>query len=408
MKRIFLYLLLSACSVFGAATDISIAQSDGTKYVQVLITGSSNKSNVLGFNASGTLVALGGTTSLGATTALTAYSTYIGAIDTRTVTLSAAASNPRAHIHFVGTAAAQTVITWPGTTVKQIGGSGYASTTTFEIGNVEFDLYSDGTDWFLADSSGAPSSTASLTATQVGYGGAGNTLTGEAAFTYDASTNTLGVDAIQLGSAGITITQDADGALTLKGAGNGSDEDFRFNFDDTANTLTIDSTTGGNLWNFSGIDLQVPTEVYDATGWNGDLTVPTKDAVRDKIEAVIAGTGGTGILGFTASDTSVATGKVKGFVVCPYAGTISGWSIVVDAGTATVKVWKIASGTAKPTVANVINTSGVAISSGTAVISTTTSDFTTTAVTADDIFAFDITAASGVAEITFQLKITKS
>ena len=30
----------------------------------------------------------------------------------------------------------------------------------------------------------------------------------------------------------------------------------------------------------------VATEAYDATGWNGDLTVPTKDAVRDKIETL--------------------------------------------------------------------------------------------------------------------------
>jgi hypothetical protein len=164
----------------------------------------------------------------------------------------------------------------------------------------------------------------------------------------------------------------------------------------TAATLTLPPISGA---------LEVTTEAYDATGWNADNSVPTKDAVRDKIEALDK----TGIIGFTASDSSaVATGKVKGFVVCPYAGTISGWSIVTDAGTATVKVWKIASGTAKPTIANVINTSGVALASGTAAISTTVTDFTSTAVTANDIFAFDITAASGVTEITFQLKITKS
>jgi hypothetical protein len=37
-------------------------------------------------------------------------------------------------------------------------------------------------------------------------------------------------------------------------------------------------------------NIVVPTEAYDATDWNGDLTVPTKDAVRDKIEG-LAGTG---------------------------------------------------------------------------------------------------------------------
>lgn len=113
-------------------------------------------------------------------------------------------------------------------------------------------------------------------------------------------------------------------------------------------------------------------------------------------------------VGFTAFDaTAVTTGKVKGFVVARYAATIAGFSFAVDAGTATVKVWKIASGTAKPTSANSINTSGVAISTGTALVSTTVSDFTTTAVAAGDIFAFNIEAISGVTEITFQLHLKK-
>lgn len=34
------------------------------------------------------------------------------------------------------------------------------------------------------------------------------------------------------------------------------------------------------------LDLTVPTEAYDATGWNSDLTVPTKDTIRDKLEAM--------------------------------------------------------------------------------------------------------------------------
>lgn len=37
-------------------------------------------------------------------------------------------------------------------------------------------------------------------------------------------------------------------------------------------------------------DLTVPTEVYDATNWDGDNTVPTKDAVRDKIQSLSGGT----------------------------------------------------------------------------------------------------------------------
>jgi hypothetical protein len=42
---------------------------------------------------------------------------------------------------------------------------------------------------------------------------------------------------------------------------------------------------------FTG-DVLVPDEAYDATGWDGDLSVPTKNAVRDKIESLIVGGGG--------------------------------------------------------------------------------------------------------------------
>jgi hypothetical protein len=38
-------------------------------------------------------------------------------------------------------------------------------------------------------------------------------------------------------------------------------------------------------------DLIVPDEVYDATNWNGSLEVPTKNAVRNKIEALVLGGG---------------------------------------------------------------------------------------------------------------------
>jgi hypothetical protein len=34
------------------------------------------------------------------------------------------------------------------------------------------------------------------------------------------------------------------------------------------------------------LTVQVDDEAYDATGWNADLTVPTKNAVRDKIESL--------------------------------------------------------------------------------------------------------------------------
>jgi hypothetical protein len=114
----------------------------------------------------------------------------------------------------------------------------------------------------------------------------------------------------------------------------------------------------------------------------------------------------TRIIGFSA--TSPVTGQQGSYVTFPVAGTISAWNIGVDAGTATIKVWKIATGTATPTSANSINTSGVAISTGTAIRSTTLTDFTTTTVSANDIFGFQVTAVATATKLLFELEITLS
>ena len=73
--------------------------------------------------------------------------------------------------------------------------------------------------------------------------------------------------------------------------------------------------------------------------------------------------------------------------------------------TATVKTYKVASGTAHPTSANSINTSGLSISTGGHIHSTVLSDFTTTTASAYDIFAFALTAVGGTAtQATFTLE----
>jgi hypothetical protein len=95
--------------------------------------------------------------------------------------------------------------------------------------------------------------------------------------------------------------------------------------------------------------------------------------------------------GLASGSTTASTD----YLTVPFACTIQAYNLVVDTGTITVKFWKIATGTAIPTSSNSINTSGVSISTGTAIHSTTLSDFTTTTVTANDIMAMNITAASG-------------
>ena len=69
-------------------------------------------------------------------------------------------------------------------------------------------------------------------------------------------------------------------------------------------TLGVVAAAGGT---FTG-DINVPDEAYDATTWNGSTEVPTKNAVRDKIEALSVG-GGSSFVGcrLTASGAQSIT-----------------------------------------------------------------------------------------------------
>lgn len=91
---------------------------------------------------------------------------------------------------------------------------------------------------------------------------------------------------------------------------------------------------------------------------------------------------------------SALTTASRAYYTVPFACTISSWDMSVDAGTATVDVWKIATGTANPTISNTITASALpAISTGTAIHSTTLTGWTTT-VTANDIIGFAINAVA--------------
>ncbi len=101
---------------------------------------------------------------------------------------------------------------------------------------------------------------------------------------------------------------------------------------------------------------------------------------------------------------SALTGGVTKYVTVPFDCTISAWNIAVDTGTATIRVWKAGTGTAIPTVSNSISTSGVSIGTGTAISSTATGDFTTTAVSANDILGFNLYAVSAATYVNFILE----
>jgi len=90
---------------------------------------------------------------------------------------------------------------------------------------------------------------------------------------------------------------------------------------------------------------------------------------------------------FDGAGSALTTTNATTYFTIPYACTISAYNIVVDAGTITFDVWKIATGTAHPTIANTITASALpALSTGTAIHSTTLTGWTTS-VSANDIFA---------------------
>lgn len=92
---------------------------------------------------------------------------------------------------------------------------------------------------------------------------------------------------------------------------------------------------------------------------------------------------------FQNGGSALVAGATAYFTI-PYACTISAWNVSVDAGTATIDIWKIGTGTAIPTVSNTITASATpAISTGTSVHSTTLTAWTTS-VTANDIFGINL------------------
>jgi hypothetical protein len=112
-------------------------------------------------------------------------------------------------------------------------------------------------------------------------------------------------------------------------------------------------------------------------------------------------------VGTTFGDTTgsaLTAGSVVYFHV-PFAGTITAWNITVDAGTATIDIWKIAVGSAVPTIANTITAAALpAIASGTAIHSTSMAGWATS-VAANDIIAFQLKTVATAKFVSIVLEV---
>jgi hypothetical protein len=122
--------------------------------------------------------------------------------------------------------------------------------------------------------------------------------------------------------------------FTITGSGGA----ISFNIDDvirqtgiTPTSVNVSSGITGNLPIYannntiSDSGIKTSDTAYNATTWNTNLDIPTKNAVRDILESILTGTGLPAAVGFAASDetTAITTGDVKYTFRMPHALTLT-------------------------------------------------------------------------------------
>lgn len=133
---------------------------------------------------------------------------------------------------------------------------------------------------------------------------------------------------LRLRGNGVGISDDSDGAIRFFGLGDGSDEDFTMNLDDTANTNVITSSTGLNLWTFTGMGLNfssiagsVVADVSTTNTGTSTTTVVTPDGLAGSY----AGSKEL-VVNVLERNYTVTTGDRKACVTIP--STMNGMNIV--------------------------------------------------------------------------------
>jgi hypothetical protein len=140
----------------------------------------------------------------------------------------------------------------------------------------------------------------------------------------------------------------------------------------------------------------------------GDVTAGPATAPGQSVPSTLktnlrVGSFGTTVDGYIGV---IQTGVV-GYVVMPYDGTITGWSIAANVlGSIRFDIWK--ANNAIPTVANTIVASAKPQLSSVQYLSSTTLTGWTTTFIAGDVFAFFVETATTIKNATISIRVTKS
>lgn len=126
----------------------------------------------------------------------------------------------------------------------------------------------------------------------------------------------FGTGSVDLGSAGVRLSHDGDGAITFLGLGNGSDEDLTLNLDDTSNTGVFTSSTSLATLNFSGISLQSSGVAIPTISSTDTLTNKTIAAASNVLDACVP-------VAVTDEYSNLTTGTAKATFRMPFAMTVT-------------------------------------------------------------------------------------
>jgi len=157
---------------------------------------------------------------------------------------------------------------------------------------------------------------------------------------------------------------------------------------------------------------EVKTTINVAGNVNISGLTASKCVETDSSKNLVSSTGGCGSVvalqgGFDGGGGVIVNNSIT-YARVPSACTVTGWSVVVDTGTITIDVFKIANsvGGALPT-ASITGSATPAISSGNQTYSTTLTGWTTS-VAALDVIAFKVTAVASATKASIAVLCTKT
>lgn len=234
----------------------------------------------------------------------------------------------------------------------------------------------------------------------------GGTFTGEAAFTYDQTTNLLTVDNIDASAGIVTAGQlDVDN-LRLDGNTISNTASTEINLDATFidilnnTSLRFYSSGGGN---YGAIKFDNPTSDYT-------LTLPaTVGAANEVLQFDATGNASfvsnTRTLNFIIDgDGSAITTGIKGHVVIDADYTVTGWTVIADQSGSIVVDVNRATFTNFPTTSSIAGTELPTLS-GTQKAEDLTLSSWTTSLNARDVLEFEVDSATTVQLVTVALRL---